>query len=207
MLPLRNLLFFWSLQRDSRRCLGFGVRKWYGVTVKVARNLSRWANGLQDGPGYHGCGVEKETPKKEREKAEREGFPDLLLLHFLSVKISEYYHKIYCLLYHFSIILLMMKNKTMQIFYHSEYWKKQFTRIRGVSAILSFTLLWTTWTTGICGLILPNSFSTSFFTIPTFPCCMFSTNILCRFLFFCGIQCVCLTWGIIPTRQYTWSCN
>jgi len=41
-----------------------------------------------------------------------------------------------------------------------------------VPAILSFTFLWTTWITGICALILPNSPYTSFFfTLPTFSCC------------------------------------
>ena len=43
-----------------------------------------------------------------------------------------------------------------------------------IMLILSFTFHWTTWTTGIFGLILPNSPYTSlFFTLPAFPCWMF----------------------------------
>ena len=55
---------------------------------------------------------QRKFPKKEREKEEKEGFPDLWV-HFLLAKFSESYHKIYWLLYYFSMILLMVKNKTM----------------------------------------------------------------------------------------------
>ena len=49
---------------------------------------------------------QKKIPGEKREKKKKVGFSGLLL-HFLLVKISEIYHKIYCLLYHFSIILLV----------------------------------------------------------------------------------------------------
>ena len=70
---------------------------WYGAHADTDHGL------VTLGVGYKK--KQRNLPKKERAKVG--------IVHFLFAKISENHHQIYCLLYHFPIILLMVKNKTM----------------------------------------------------------------------------------------------